>query len=136
MVELLAPPPNFSITIEDLPLSLHTERVPLETVFRNLLSNAIKHHDHPATGHVRVTARFIEAGVEFTVADNGPGIDAQFHARIFEAFQSLKSRDLTEGSGIGLAVVKKIVERRGGTIRVESQVGQGTTFNFTWPTAL
>jgi signal transduction histidine kinase len=132
IVDLLTLPPGFVITISDALPVLHTERVPLETVFLNLLSNAIKHHDHPSTGHVWVTAQPHGDSTEFAVTDNGPCIDPQYHARIFEAFQALKPRDQTEGSGIGLAVVKKIVERRNGTVWVKSEVGKGATFYFTW----
>jgi signal transduction histidine kinase len=71
--------------------------------------------------------------VEFVVTDDGPGIDPQFHKRIFGVFQTLKPRDEVEGSGMGLALVKRIVEMRGGTIQVQSASGQGATFRFTWP---
>jgi signal transduction histidine kinase len=72
-------------------------------------------------------------GWEFSVADNGPGIAPEYHARIWVIFQTLRARDEVEGTGIGLSVVKKIVETRGGSVRVESAVGQGATFFFTWP---
>ncbi|MCX6048028.1 MAG: ATP-binding protein, partial [Chloroflexi bacterium] len=64
------------------------------------------------------------------------GIDPRFHTRIFQVFQTLQPRDDVEGSGMGLAIVKKLIETRGGTIRVESSLGQGTTFRFTWPGVL
>jgi two-component system, chemotaxis family, CheB/CheR fusion protein len=118
----------------DLPVSkLYTERVPLETVLRNLVANAIKHHDRPQEGVVRVTTEDRGDWVMFSVADNGPGIAPRHHERIFQIFQSLKSHDQVEGSGMGLAIVKKTVENQGGTIEVESDIGQGTTFRFTWP---
>lgn len=133
--ELLAPPPEFIIRVAALP-RLITHRVPLATTLRNLISNAIKHHQQPAMGQVQVTARLLDDWVEFSVADNGPGIAPEFHQRIFDMFQTLQSRDLVEGSGIGLTLVKKIVESYGGKITVESAVGEGATFRFTWPTAL
>lgn len=71
----------------------------------------------------------------FSITDNGPGIDPMYHERIFQIFQTLRPRDEVEGSGIGLAVVKKTIESYGGAIQVESTVGQGTTFHFTWPKA-
>jgi signal transduction histidine kinase len=116
---------------EPLPV-LVTERVPLETVFRNVIGNAFKHHHQAAQG--MVTIRAIERGefVEFIVTDNGPGIAPEYHERIFGIFQTLRPRDEVEGSGIGLTVVKKLVESRGGWIRVESAEGQGATFRFTW----
>jgi signal transduction histidine kinase len=122
--------------------TIYTERVPLETVLRNLVGNAIKHHDRPEAGHVRISATEQEGAqagdqtgrwVEFTVEDDGPGIDPQHHERIFQIFQSLKPRDQVEGSGMGLAVVKKTVENQGGSIMVRSDGQQGSTFRFTWP---
>ncbi len=71
--------------------------------------------------------------VEFRVRDNGPGIDPEYHARIFEIFQTLRPRDEVEGSGMGLAIVKKTIESAGGRIWVESAKGEGATFCFTWP---
>jgi signal transduction histidine kinase len=70
---------------------------------------------------------------EFTVSDNGPGIAAEYHDRIFQIFQTLRARDEVEGTGIGLSVVKRTVENQGGQVWVESDVGQGATFGFLWP---
>lgn len=132
--ELLAQPDGFTITVATTLPTLVTHRAPLATVLHNLLSNAIKHHHQPALGQVHVTARRLDNWVEFSVADNGPGIAPEFHQRIFEMFQTLQSRDIVEGSGIGLALVKKIIESYGGHITVDSALGQGATFRFTWPT--
>lgn len=133
VVEFLALPPGFTVHIAEPMPTLKTERIPLETVFRNLLNNACKHHDQPATGAAWVTA--VEQGtwIEFTVADNGPGIAPEHHERIFQIFQTLKPRDQVEGSGIGLTVVQRLVESRGGQIQIESKLGAGATFRFTWP---
>ena len=106
--------------------------VPLEMVLRNLVDNAIKHHNR-ADGQVYITVHQPGDMIEFAVADDGPGIDPIFHERIFQMFQSLQSRDLVEGSGMGLAVVKKTVEGQGGNLRVASNKDQGATFYFTWP---
>jgi signal transduction histidine kinase len=131
--EIVAPPTGFSIQVDgELPV-IEAERAPLETVFRNLIGNAIKHHDRVHEGNVRICARVVDGFLEFTVADDGPGIAPEFHQRIFEIFQTLLPRDQVEGSGIGLAIVKKSVESRGGTIAVSSAPGDGTTFRFTWP---
>ncbi len=70
------------------------------------------------------------------MTDNGAGIDPRFHTRIFEIFKTLKPRDEVEGSGIGLAVVKKLVETRGGAIQVISAVNEGASFRFTWPISI
>ncbi len=107
--------------------------MPLETVLRNLIANAFKHHREPAKGEVHIFA--VERGqwVEFSIQDNGPGIAPNFHQRIFEIFQTLKPRDEVEGSGVGLTVVKKLVEVQGGQIEVVSREGKGALFRFTWP---
>ena len=142
MVELLAPPAGFTVEIQpDLPVLL-AERVPLETVFRNLIHNAIKHHlqpgdpqpsnHQPSNRHIWVTATEEGGWIEFVVADDGPGIAPEHHERIFQLFQTLKPRDQVEGSGMGLTLVKKLVEMRGGSIWVESSAGAGANFHFTW----
>lgn len=133
LIELLNPPPGFTITIADEMPTIVTERVPLETLLRNLLSNAIKHHHEPSEGRVHIAAQVQGAWATFAVTDNGPGIDPAFHERIFQLFQTLRPRDQVEGSGIGLAVVKKTVESYGGTVEIDSNIGQGTTIRFTWP---
>jgi signal transduction histidine kinase len=135
---ILAPPLGFTLQIQSPMPRLFAERVPLETVLRNLIGNAIKHHTQPTTGRVTISTqeRADAEGrewVEFTVADNGPGIAPEHHERIFQIFQSLKPRDIVEGSGMGLAVVKKTVENQGGRIEVISDGLQGTAFCFTWP---
>jgi signal transduction histidine kinase len=126
-------PPGFRIETQPPMPKLYTERVPLETVLRNLVANAIKHHNRPQEGVVRISIEDEGDWVAFNVADNGPGIAKEHHERIFQLFQSLKPRDQVEGSGMGLAIVKKTIESQGGHITVESAVGQGATFRFTWP---
>lgn len=132
LFELLAPPPGFTVAAVALP-TLVTLRTPLEMVMLNLLSNAIKHHHQPEIGHVQVAARQVGEWIEFCISDNGPGIAPEYHERIFGMFQTLKPRDQVEGSGIGLALVKKTLESYGGRIWLESAGRQGTTFYFTWP---
>lgn len=130
---LLAPPAGFQVRVERALPALFTPRTPLELVFRNLISNAIKHHHQPEQGFVQITARDLGDFVEFEIRDNGPGIEAQYHERIFGMFQTLRPRDEVEGSGMGLAIAKRAVEYRGGAIQIESAVGTGTSFRFTWP---
>lgn len=128
----LALPPTFTIEIEPLLPTLVTERLPLEQVFTNLISNAIKHH--PRTdGRVQISVQERGRFYEFAVADNGAGIAPGHHERVFGIFQTLEPRDKSENTGVGLAIVKKIVESQGGTIWIESQEGEGATFRFTWP---
>jgi PAS domain S-box-containing protein len=132
VVELLAPPSEVAVMIApDMP-TITTERTPLQQVFMNLISNAIKYNNRPGAT-VHVSAR--DAGImyAFSVADNGPGIEPQYHERIFGIFQTLESRDRVEGTGIGLSIVKKTVELHGGSIRVDSTLGEGATFTFEWP---
>jgi signal transduction histidine kinase len=130
--ELLGSPESFQLRLgEDLPRFV-TLRVPLEQVFRNLLNNAIKHHDRQA-GEIRVSCRPSEIGYEFIVADDGPGIPQEHEERVFGLFQTLRSRDEVEGSGMGLAIVKKIVETYGGNIKLRRNEPRGAAFYFTWP---
>lgn len=136
VVDMLAPPAGTVVSIaSDMP-TVFSERVPLQQVFSNLVSNAIK---YAGRSDIRVQVDAVAQGqfVQFRVTDNGPGIPPQFRERIFVVFQRLAARDKIEGTGIGLAIVKKIVEGRGGRVWVESPSdlasGAGTTFNFTWP---
>jgi signal transduction histidine kinase len=132
IIETLAPPATFTFTIhEPMPILL-TARVPLENILRNLIANAVKHHDRP-NGQIQVAARACGEQIEFAVIDDGPGIAPEFHGRIFEIFQTLHPRDQVEGTGVGLAIVKKSVESYGGSISIESSLGRGAIFRFTWP---
>jgi signal transduction histidine kinase len=132
VIDTVAPPDEFTISVQNQLPTLFTYPAPLETVLRNLVNNAIKHHDKPA-GHVRVWATEADNMIKFFVSDDGPGIDPAFHDRIFQMFQTLRPRDQVEGSGIGLSVVEKIVTGVGGKIQLESTPGEGATFSFTWP---
>jgi signal transduction histidine kinase len=138
VVELVAPPSGFAVVAvaePPGPASIRAERVPLELVLRNLVSNAVKHHDRPGEGHTWISYHDAGDHYLFAVRDDGPGIDPAFHQRIFELFERLHPRDQVEGSGLGLAVVKKTVESRGGRVEIQSAPGAGSTFLFTWPKA-
>lgn len=132
VIDSLAPPPEITIHIPPELPTFNTRKLFLQQVLANLISNAIKHRDRPS-GSIHVTLRDQGLVYEFAVRDDGPGIDPANHERIFLIFQTLTARDQTENTGVGLSIVKKIIETEGGTIRVESQLGQGTTFRFTWP---
>ena len=111
---------------------IRTHRTPMNVVLQNLVSNALKHHDR-TEGCITLRVRKIDDIIEFRVTDDGPGIEPRFQDRVFTIFQTLKSRDDVESSGIGLAIVKKKVEIHGGRIWIESAPpARGTTFVFTW----
>jgi PAS domain S-box-containing protein len=131
---LVSPPEGFVIQASERLPMLDAARSPLTQAFQNLIGNAIKHHDHPAKGHVWVDASSSDGLVEFSVTDDGAGIPEQFRERVFGMFQTLKPRDEVEGSGMGLAIVKKLVERQGGKVWLgEGRDGRGLSVHFTWP---
>ena len=132
VVDSLAPPDGFSVHVApDLPV-VRTSRLHLSQVFANLIGNAIKHHGG-GSGNVWISAQERDSFYEFTVADDGPGIDPKYHERIFKMFQVLATKDFATHTGIGLAMVKKIVREHGGSIVLESREGEGARFRFTWP---
>jgi light-regulated signal transduction histidine kinase (bacteriophytochrome) len=112
--------------------TLTTERLPLQQVFTNLLSNALKHARREEL-LVRIEVRDGQSFHHFSVTDNGQGIAPHYQEKIWGPFQTLVARDKVEGSGMGLCVVKRIVESRGGQAWVESAEGEGAAFHFTWP---
>jgi len=132
VIELLAPPEGFRIVVGPGMPTLVTGRYRLGQVFSNLINNAIKYHRH-RDGEVRITVEKRADFYEFSVADDGPGIPPQHHAKVFLMFQTLQPRDEVESTGLGLSLVKKLVEDEGGRIVLESEPGQGATFRFTWP---
>ncbi|MGE5297499.1 MAG: ATP-binding protein [Solirubrobacterales bacterium] len=130
MVALLDPPKHVEVTVQGpLPVVV-CEKIRLGQVFRNLIDNAIKYMDKPQ-GRIEIACEEQEEFWRFAVSDNGPGIDGKYFEKIFQMFQTLAPRDERESTGIGLAIVKKIVELCGGSVWVESEVGVGTTFFFT-----
>lgn len=124
-------PKDFEVNIGKLP-DLFTERIRLEQVLSNLISNAVKYNnqEHPV---IRISSAEFEEHFEFTVEDNGIGIDPEYHDKIFEIFQTLREKHDKESTGVGLAIVKKIIEERHCDIRVSSVPGKGARFIFTWP---
>ena len=125
-------PEDVEITVEnELPV-LVCEKAHIVQVFQCLLSNAVKHgprHD----GQIRVGCVRKGSSWQFSVADNGPGIDKKYFEKIFRIFQTLSSGEKTASTGIGLSIVKKIVELNAGNVWVESKAGAGSTFFFTLP---
>jgi PAS domain S-box-containing protein len=132
VIDALSPPSSFTIELSsDLPV-LMTERLWLQQVFSNLIGNAIKHHDR-LDGHIWVDVQEKGKFYQFAVSDDGPGIEPAYHHKVFVIFQTLQARDKTESTGIGLSLVKSIVENKGGTVQIESTQNRGTTFLFSWP---
>lgn len=131
-IDLLAPPEEIAVTVENELPTIEFERTRIAQVFQNLLSNAIKYMDKPR-GRIRVGC--VENGDfwQFSVADNGPGIKEQHFEKIFKIFQTVSSGRDCESTGVGLTLVKKVIELYGGKIWVESNVGEGSTFFFTLP---
>lgn len=132
IIDSLAPPSGFVVEVARGMPTFVTERLTLQQVFANLISNAIK-HNRRGWGNVEISVKELDDFYEFAVADDGPGIAPQYHEKVFAIFQTLEARDKVENTGIGLSLVKKIVESQGGNISLESAEGNGATFRFTWP---
>lgn len=131
-VEFLSPPESFKISVQDEMPVIHADKLKLQQVFSNLISNAVKYH-HTKNGTIKIACKDAADFYHFSVTDDGPGIDPQYHQKVFDIFQTLQSRDKVESTGIGLAIVKKIVEEGGGSIWVESEPGCGSSFIFSVP---
>jgi light-regulated signal transduction histidine kinase (bacteriophytochrome) len=129
-IERVDPPEHIQFAIDENMPPVVFEKDHLCQVFLQLVSNAVRYMDKPQG---RIEIRCTEEGRfwKITVADNGPGIEEKYFEKIFQMFQTLTPRDECESTGIGLAIAKKIVELHGGTIGVESRLGEGTTFFFT-----
>ncbi|MEM9553799.1 MAG: ATP-binding protein [Acidobacteriota bacterium] len=131
IVEALDLPEGFKVVIDaDLP-AVRLRRARFEQVLSNLVTNAVRHHEGPP-GRIEVRARRVTGSLEVEVEDDGPGIAPEHHARIFRMFQSLGRGD-GESTGLGLALVRRIVDEEGGEIEVHSQVGEGACFRVVWP---
>ncbi|ACF12493.1 multi-sensor signal transduction histidine kinase [Chloroherpeton thalassium ATCC 35110] len=127
IVDFLSIPKHISVVKDTSLPNIIAEKTRMMQVFQNLISNAVKYNDKE---HGEISIGHVENGEtwQFYVKDNGPGIDEKYHEKIFQIFQTLAPRDEHESTGIGLTIVKKIIEMYGGTIAVESTMGKGTTF--------
>ncbi|MEO0348479.1 MAG: ATP-binding protein [Cyanobacteria bacterium P01_A01_bin.15] len=132
IVGSLEVPSAMRVTLPTAAPTLVTEKILLQQVLTNLISNAIKYHHRP-DGNITISLKEMDTMVEFTVTDDGPGIAPDYHERIFVIFQTLASRDTIESTGIGLSIVKKLVESQGCELSLTSELGKGSTFSFTWP---
>ncbi|WP_373541536.1 PAS domain S-box protein [Chamaesiphon sp.] len=130
-IDSLAPPASFQIEIHPMP-TFDTKQILLSQVFANLLSNALKHHER-LDGRVEIAAEDLGDRYQFSIADDGPGVPfGEARERIFDMFQTLKPSSSSENTGIGLALVKKIVEGEGGRIWLDDKSDRGACFRFTW----
>jgi len=132
VIDSMPAPAAMKIHVGDQLPTLSAARVPMSQVFSNLISNAIKYRSRD-DGNIDVSVRDCGAYYEFSVADDGPGINPQYHGKVFEIFQTLMPRDSVESTGVGLSLVKRIVEEQGGIVSLISEEGHGATFVFTWP---
>lgn len=132
--ELLDPDGHYPITLTSDTQSIVTQVTPLKQILMNLISNAIKHHDRPE-GHISITVLRDFPRLNISVQDDGPGIELEYQDRVFGLFQTLRSRDEVEGSGLGLSLVRKQIEHYGGKIVLHSDpsVQRGTRFTFDFP---
>jgi PAS domain S-box-containing protein len=132
VIEMVSAPDNITIEVEnELPV-INSEPTHITEIFQNLLSNAVKYMDKPH-GQIKISCVEEDIFWKFSVTDNGPGIAQEHFNSIFRMFETLSSQDKFESIGIGLSLVKKIIETYAGTIWIESKLGQGTTFFFTLP---
>ncbi|MGD0079295.1 MAG: ATP-binding protein [Methanoregula sp.] len=132
VIDSLSPPRHISIIIDNPLPMVHYEKTSFRQVLSNLIGNAVKYMDKP---HGVIHIGCIRDGDywKFFVKDNGPGVDEKYYDLVFQIFQTLNSRDDIESTGIGLSIVKKIVETYGGKVWIESELGKGSTFYFTIP---
>lgn len=126
-------PSNFNVSIKNCEIILNLPIVPIELALRNLLSNAVKHHDK-IIGAILIEYDKNNDEHILSLSDNGPGIPSHLHQTAVEMFHTLKSRDVTEGSGLGLSIVNKAMERLGGYLKIVSDGANGTKVELHWPT--
>jgi len=132
VIDAIAPPPGIQITIETELPTLVAEKTRIQQVFQNLISNAVNYMGNPK-GEIRIGHTESNDCWQFYVSDTGVGIEARHFDKVFQIFQTLTPRDQSESTGVGLAIVKKIVEVYGGQVWLTSEVGKGSTFWFTLP---
>jgi len=130
--QLSNPPAEFKCVINTDIQTIETLHVPLALIIRNLVSNAIKHHDRK-DGMLNITVKDQSEFIEFIIKDDGPGIDPKYHEKVFEVFQTLNARDKVEGSGIGLSIIRKLVNNYQATLNLDSDGLNGSTFILHWP---
>lgn len=131
IVESLIPVENYKVTVSNLPVVFNA-KILLYQVFSNLFSNAVKYNDKEQ-GIIDCSYTDTEDFHQFTIADNGPGIEPEYRDKVFGVFQTIQARDKKESTGIGLSIVKKIIDEGGGSIHIETNNNGGASFVFTVP---
>ncbi len=132
IAETLVPNKGFEISIaENFPV-ITAANILLYQVFSNIISNAVKYNDKPQ-GKIECRYDSLPNFHQFSIKDNGPGIAEEYHEKVFKVFQTIEARDKKESTGIGLSIVQKIIEEKGGSIRIESEENKGANFIFTLP---
>lgn len=129
VVELVAVPDHLEVAIADGLPRIMADPIAIQQVFQNLISNAAKY----ATSKIEIGCRELAGDYEFYVRDDGPGIEPRYHDRIWGMFQRLHAPGEGDGTGVGLAIVKKVTDAYGGSVTVESELGAGATFRLKWP---
>ena len=132
IIEIISPPENIKIVVKNNLPETYCDETEIYQVFQNLLDNAVKYMDKPE-GRITVDVADEGGHHRFCISDNGPGIADRHGKKIFQLFQTLRPKDEKESTGIGLSLVKKIVNNWGGSIRLESELGKGARFVFTIP---
>jgi signal transduction histidine kinase len=130
-IDSLAPPSGFKVKVRPGMPILYADKLHLGQVFANLIGNAISHHDRK-TGTIQVSGEDLGDYCAFLVEDDGPGIPSEYRDKVFMMFQTLKVKDYGRDTGIGLALVKKLVEEHGGAVSLDSGPKRGSRFTFTW----
>ena len=132
VIATVDPPENIEITVEHMPSAAICKKIHIMQVFQNLICNAVKCMTETG-GQIRIGCLEHDTFWRFSVTDEGPGIDPRYFEKIFKIFQTLAPHDGVQSTGIGLSIVKKIVELNGGRVWVESELGRGSAFFFTLP---
>lgn len=132
IADTVIPNTNFDILIDDKMPQIFNAKILLYQVFSNLIGNTVKYNDKKV-GKIECIYEDLKTFHQFTIRDNGPGIPQKYQERVFGFFQTIEARDKKESTGIGLSIVKKIIEEKGGIIYIESEENKGASFIFTIP---
>ena len=132
VIDLLGKPEGCSFEISSSLPILKTAKIPLQQIFQNIINNSILHHHNIKQGKIIIKSEDKGDYINFSITDNGPGINKNYHEKIFQMFQTLPSSNINLSTGMGLAVVKKVIEKQGGQIKVKSGESKGTCFEFSW----